>query len=422
MRLLIVGDINSEIKTAIDIAKSRNAKVVLVESCEQGVDFLCQGKGADLVLVDVQFDIKSLTTAMKNEKISTPVIAYGVQCSPKEAVLAIKSGAKEFLPLPPDERLIAAIFASLSDDTVKVIGDSESLKSVLEVADKIAASDANVLITGESGTGKEVFSSYIHSKSKRKDQRFVSVNCAAIPENLLESELFGHEKGAFTGAMSRRIGKFEESSGGTLLLDEISEMDTRLQAKLLRAIQEKEIDRVGGNTPVKVDLRIIATSNRDLQQEIKNGNFREDLFFRLNIINIELPALSERVDDIEILSEHFIQKYVQNNGLGSKTLSKEALEKMSSYSWPGNVRELENVLHRAVLMSEDAIIKPHDVHIVEREVSNHSDSTGQSSSAAEKQMVFNTLGYCLGDMSKAANILGVSIDILREKLEKFTMK
>ena len=422
MRLLIIGDINSEIKTAIDIAKSKNAKVVMVESCDQGVDFLCQGKGADLVLVDVQFDIKSLTKAMKNEKISTPVIAYGVQCSPKEAVLAIKSGAKEFLPLPPDERLIAAIFAALSDDTVKVIGDSEPLKNALAVADKIASSDANVLITGQSGTGKEVFSNYIHSKSKRKDQQFVSVNCAAIPENLLESELFGHEKGAFTGAVSRRIGKFEESSGGTLLLDEISEMDMRLQAKLLRAIQEKEIDRVGGNTPVKVDLRIIATSNRDLQKEIENGNFREDLFFRLNIINIELPALSERKDDIEILSQHFIDKYIKNNGLSAKTLSSDALEKMTSYSWPGNVRELENVLHRAVLMSDGDSIKADDIHIVEREETNTENINQQTGSAAEKQMVFNTLGYCLGDMSKAANILGVSIDILREKLEKFTQK
>lgn len=422
MRLLIIGDINSEIKTAIDIAKSRNAKVVMVESCDQGVNFLCQGKGADLVLVDVQFDIKSLTKAMKNEKISTPVIAYGVQCSPKEAVLAIKSGAKEFLPLPPDERLIAAIFAALSDDTVKVIGDSQPIKDALAVADKIAASDANVLITGQSGTGKEVFSNYIHSKSKRKDQQFVSVNCAAIPENLLESELFGHEKGAFTGAVSRRIGKFEESSGGTLLLDEISEMDMKLQAKLLRAIQEKEIDRVGGSTPVKVDLRIIATSNRDLKKEIERGNFREDLFFRLNIINIELPALSERKDDIEILSGHFIDKYVKNNGLTSKTLTSEAIEKMNSYSWPGNVRELENVLHRAVLMSDGDYIKPDDIYIVEKKENSSEALAQQTGSAAEKQMVFNTLGYCLGDMSKAANILGVSIDILREKLEKFTQK
>ena len=418
MRLLIIGNINSEIKTAIDIAKSRKAKVVMVESCEQGVDFLCQGKGADLVLVDVQFDIKSLTSAMKNEKISTPVIAYGVQCSPKEAVLAIKSGAKEFLPLPPDERLIAAIFAALSDDSVSIIGDSSSMLAVVAVADKIAASDANVLITGSSGTGKEVFSNYIHSKSGRKDKQFVAVNCAAIPESLLESELFGHEKGAFTGALSRRIGKFEESSGGTLLLDEISEMDVRLQAKLLRAIQEKEIDRVGGNSPVKVDLRIIATSNRDLHKEIEKGNFREDLYFRLNIINIELPSLSEREGDLSLLSEYFIKKYVESNGLEAKSLSSEALDKMMAYSWPGNVRELENILHRAVLMSESAKISAEDIQIKERAVNNSDNSVSQIGD--EKQMLFNTLGYCLGDMSKASSILGVSIQILKEKLEKYT--
>ncbi|MDP4709512.1 MAG: sigma-54 dependent transcriptional regulator [Rickettsiaceae bacterium] len=418
MRLLIIGNINSEIKTAIDIAKSRKAKVVMVESCEQGVDFLCQGKGADLVLVDVQFDIKSLTSAMKNEKISTPVIAYGVQCTPKEAVLAIKSGAKEFLPLPPDERLIAAIFAALSDDSVSIIGDSSPMLAAVAVADKIAKSDANVLITGGSGTGKEVFSNYIHSKSGRKDKQFVAVNCAAIPENLLESELFGHEKGAFTGALSRRIGKFEESSGGTLLLDEISEMDFRLQAKLLRAIQEKEIDRVGGNSPVKVDLRIIATSNRDLHKEIEKGNFREDLYFRLNIINIELPSLSEREGDLSLLSEYFIKKYVDSNGLEAKSLSNEALDKMMAYSWPGNVRELENILHRAVLMSESAKISAEDIQIRERSTNNTDDSA--SPMGAEKQMLFNTLGYCLGDMSKAASILGVSIQILKEKLEKYT--
>lgn len=421
MRLLIIGDINSEIKTAIDIAKSKNAKVVMVESCEQGANFLLQGKGADLVLVDVKFNIKSLVNEMKNEKISTPVIAYGVKCSPREAVQAIKSGAKEFLPLPPDERLIAAIFAALSDDNIKVIGESQVIKDALQVADKIAQSDANVLITGQSGTGKEVFSNYIHNKSKRKEKAFVSVNCAAIPENLLESELFGHEKGAFTGALSRRIGKFEESSGGTLLLDEISEMDVRLQAKLLRAIQEKEIDKVGGASPVKVDLRIIATSNRDLKKEIEKGNFREDLYFRLNIINIELPSLSERVEDIKLLSEYFIDKYVKNNGLEEKKLSDEAIVKMTSYSWPGNVRELENILHRAVLMSDGKIIKPEDINIKERSSSSGNDKQ-HSSSASEKQMVFNTLGYCLGDMSKAANILGVSIDILREKLEEFTKK
>lgn len=424
MRLLIIGDLNSEIKLAIDIAKERNAKVVLVESCEQAMDFLCQGKGADMVLVDVSFDIKSLIQSMKNEKLSTPVVAYGVECSPKAAVSSIRAGAKEFMPLPPDAKLIAAIFMAIADDVTKIIGESTAIKEAIAIADKIAASDANVLITGASGTGKEVFASYIHSKSARKEKAFVSVNCAAIPENLLESELFGHEKGAFTGALTRRIGKFEESSGGTLLLDEISEMDARLQAKLLRAIQEQEIDRVGGNAPVKVDLRIIATSNRNLQKEIQKGTFREDLYFRLNIINIELPSLRDRDGDIKLLGDFFVKRYAESNDLEEKVLMPETLEKMKNYSWPGNVRELENVMHRAVLLSEGAEIKPEDVHVKERvkiQANNSEESISQdsSSSSDEKQMIINTLGYCLGDINKTANILGISTNILEEKLKKF---
>ena len=422
MRLLIIGHLSSEIKLAIDIAKERNAKVVLVESCQQAIDFLCQGKGADMVLVDVSFDIKFLITSMKTEKLSTPVVAYGVECSPKEAVASIRAGAKEFMPLPPDAKLISAIFMSIADDTTKIIGESKAIKEAIAVADKIAKSDANVLITGSSGTGKEVFANYIHSKSSRKEKSFVSVNCAAIPENLLESELFGHEKGAFTGALARRIGKFEESSGGTLLLDEISEMDARLQAKLLRAIQEKEIDRVGGNAPVKVDLRIIATSNRDLQKEIQKGTFREDLFFRLNIINIELPSLSNRDEDIKLLGEFFVKRYAESNDLGGKFLTPEALEKMYNYSWPGNVRELENVMHRAVLLSENDGIKPEDVYIKERvklQPNEKPDVEPQSDGLSEKQMIINTLGYCLGDINKTANILGIATNILEEKLKKF---
>lgn len=417
MRLLIVGDINSEIKAAIDIAQEKKVKVVMVESCNQGLDFVYQGKGADLILVDAKFDIKMFVEALKNEKISTPVIAYGVQCSPKEAVAAIKAGAKEFLPLPPDRRLIAAIFASIADDSINLIGNSPAIQEVISIADKVAGSDANILITGESGTGKEVFSRYIHNKSKRKDNHFVSVNCAAIPENLLESELFGHEKGAFTGALGRRIGKFEESSGGTLLLDEISEMDVRLQAKLLRAIQEKEIDRVGGSSPVKVDLRIIATSNRDLLSEIAKGNFREDLYFRLNIINIELPPLKDRVEDIEAISKHFIQKYCLNNGLEIKSLTNQALAKMQRYSWPGNIRELENVIHRAVLLAEGSEIDADDIFIKEKHSTK--DESPKNSSTTEKQLLLNTLGYCLGDLSKTANILGISINILKEKLQYY---
>lgn len=412
MRLLIVGDINSDIKAAIDIAIARKVKVMMVAGIKQALDFLREGKGADLILVDVIFDIANLIDSMNQEHIATPVVAYGVQCSPKEAVQAIKAGAKEFLPLPPDEKLIAAILTAISDDTRPMIGQSDSMKKIIAIADKVAPSDASILLTGKSGTGKEVLAYYIRNKSLRSDKTFVRVNCAAIPEHLLESELFGHEKGAFTGAIARRIGKFEESNGGTLLLDEISEMDIKLQSKLLRAIQEREIDRVGGAGPIKVDLRIIATSNRNLLEAIEQGNFREDLYFRLNIINIELPSLAERKEDIEELSNNFIKKYSANNKVGSKPLSKEALAKMLDYSWPGNIRELENVIHRAVLLSNGNQITADDINIKVGQLTKNINS--------EKELINNTVNYCLGDLGQAANILGISIALLKEKLNLHT--
>src|SRR5690606_13122463 len=217
--------------------------------------------------------------------------------------------------------------------------------------DQVARSDASVLITGESGVGKEVLARYLHQKSRRADKPFISVNCAAIPDNLLESELFGHEKGAFTGALARRIGKFEEADGGTLLLDEISEMDGRLQAKLLRAIQERVIDRVGGSRPVKVDIRILATSNRDLGKAVREGAFREDLWYRLNVVTLRLPALRERPADVLALAEHFVKKYAAANGTPERPLSAEARRRLQLHPWPGNVRELENAMHRAVLLA-----------------------------------------------------------------------
>lgn len=418
MRLLIVGDLGSDIRTAIEIARAKDIKVMMVGSVDDAMNFLREGKGADLILIDVKFEIALLVKSMASEHIATPVIAYGVQCSPKEAVSAIKAGAKEFLPLPPDEKLIAAIFASISDNTRSIISKSEAMNKVINVAEKIAKSEATILITGRSGVGKEVIANFIHNSSNRKDKAFVRVNCAAIPDNLLESELFGHEKGAFTGAVARRIGKFEESSDGTLLLDEISEMDIRLQAKLLRAIQEQEIDRVGGSSPVKVNLRIIATSNRNLPEEIVKGTFREDLYFRLNIINIEIPKLSERKEDIEELALSFIKKYTTNNKLAMKSLKSEALDKMQNYSWPGNVRELENIIHRAVLLSEGNEIKASDINVQP----NNDGFIGKKMADVEKDLIANTVGYCLGDLSSAANILGISINLLKEKLEYYTSK
>ena len=291
MRLLIVGSLDGHITAAGKIALSRGAKVAHVDDVDQAMHALRNGQGADLIMFDVALDTQRMIESLRNERINIPVVACGIGTSAETAVKAIKAGAKEYVPLPPDAELIAAVLAAVAEESSALIYRDPAMKAVLKLADQVAPSDASIMITGESGTGKEVMARYIHAHSKRANKPFISVNCAAIPENLLESELFGHEKGSFTGAIARRIGKFEEANGGTLLLDEISEMHPRLQAKLLRAIQERVIDRVGGTTPVKVDIRLLATSNRDLQEEVRKGNFRDDLFFRLNVMALELPAL-----------------------------------------------------------------------------------------------------------------------------------
>jgi DNA-binding NtrC family response regulator len=311
---------------------------------------------------------------------------------------------------------------------------------VLKLADQVAPSDASILITGESGTGKEVMARYIHTHSKRASKPFISVNCAAIPENLLESELFGHEKGAFTGAVARRIGKFEEASGGTLLLDEISEMHPRLQAKLLRAIQEREIDRVGGSQPVKVDFRLVATSNRDMQDEVKKGNFREDLFFRLNVMSLELPPLRDRPGDIPVLARHFAKKYGEANGIKIDGIAPEVMKILGEHEWRGNVRELENTMHRAVLLAQGPIITPEAIMLTggrglpvmraaeaapaESAKGVDAASTavlvGKTVAAVERDLIIDTLSHCLGNRTHAANILGISIRTLRNKLKLYS--
>jgi DNA-binding NtrC family response regulator len=340
------------------IALERGAKVAHVDDIEGTLTALRSGQGADLVMVDVKLDIARLCTSLTSERICVPVVACGIGASPEIAADAIRAGAKEYVPLPPDAELIAAVLEAVAEESNALIFRDPAMNRVLRLATQVATSDASVLITGESGTGKEIMARYIHAKSKRADRSFISVNCAAIPESLLESELFGHEKGAFTGAVSRRLGKFEEANRGTLLLDEISEMHPRLQAKLLRAVQEREIDRVGGSQPIKVDIRLLATSNRDLEEEVRQGNFREDLYFRLNVVNIELPPLRERQQDIEILAEHFIKKYAEANGVASPALAPRALDRLQRHHWRGNVRELENAMHRAVLLVEGDIIEP----------------------------------------------------------------
>jgi DNA-binding NtrC family response regulator len=434
MRLLIIGELEGQIGAATKIARGRGAKVTQAPTIDAALSALRGGQGADLVMIEAKADIASLISQLEAERINVPVIACGVQSDSATAVKAIKAGAKEYIPLPPDEELIAAVLEAITEESHAVIHASPHMKRILELSDQVAGSEASILITGESGTGKEIIARYIHRKSKRSGNNFISVNCAAIPEALLESELFGHEKGSFTGAVARRIGKFEEASGGTLLLDEISEMDIRLQAKLLRAIQEHEIDRVGGTKPVKVNLRIIATSNRDLIQETRKGTFREDLYFRLNVINIHLAPLRERREDIAPIAAHFIAKYAKANGLPERSLSAAALEKLSRYSWPGNVRELENIMHRAVLLATGDAIAPEAITVPgmsadapagdspgasEAASANKNELVGRTVESVERELILDTLNYCLGNRTHAANILGISIRTLRNKLKQY---
>src|SRR5690348_806182 len=344
MRLLIVGTLGGQLTTATKLAMEKGASVTHAESNEQALAVLRSGRGADLLMVDVSLDIRDLSARLDAERIHVPIVACGVSNDARAAVRAIHAGAKEYIPLPPDPDLIAAVLSAVADDARDMIYRDDSMARVIKLAQQIAGSDASVLITGESGTGKEVLARFVHARSQRAKKPFISVNCAAIPENLLESELFGHEKGAFTGALARRVGKFEEANGGTLLLDEISEMDVRLQSKLLRAIQERVIDRVGGSRPVPVDIRIIATSNRNLAEAVREGTFREDLLFRLNVVNLKIPPLRERPADIAELAQFFVQKYSAANGVPVRPLSADGRRALASNPWRGNVRELENTL------------------------------------------------------------------------------
>ena len=439
MRLLVVGKLNGQLSTAVKMAMSAGAKVSHVETCEAATHALRAGQGADLMMVDYELDISGLIAANEAERIRVPVVACGVAADAAGAAGAIKAGAKEFIPLPPDAELIAAVLSAVADDNRPMVVRDPSMQAVIAMADQIAPSDASILITGESGVGKEVIARYVHQKSRRASKPFISVNCAAIPDNLLESELFGHEKGAFTGAVARRIGKLEEANGGTLLLDEISEMDARLQAKLLRAIQEREIDRVGGSKPVRVDIRILATSNRDLAQAVREGTFREDLLYRLNVVNLRLPALRDRPGDVLAMAEFFIRKYAAANGMPERPLSSEAKRRLAAHRWPGNVRELENAMHRAVLLAtgpeieEDAIRLPDGQPLASidpgaraaqaaslaAETASRS-YVGQTVAFVEQQLIIDTLEHCLGNRTHAANILGISIRTLRNKLKEYT--
>jgi two-component system response regulator FlrC len=303
-----------------------------------------------------------------------------------------------------------------------------AMAAVVQRAQRIARSDASVLVRGETGTGKEMIARYIHNNSPRASGPFVAVNCAAIPEQLLESELFGYERGAFSGATGQRIGKLEAAQNGTILLDEISEMDRRLQTKLLRAIQEREVDRIGGRAPVRLNVRIIATTNKDLEQEVTRQTFREDLYFRLNVVAVHVPSLRDRPKDIPALAEHFIEKYHGDRGRGERELSPAALSTLIAHDWPGNARELENTIHRALVLTTDAIIGPKALEIGRpagympsmEAAGRVSEFVGRPLHLMEREVIIGTLLATDGNRTRTASMLGLSIRALRNKINLYS--
>jgi len=378
-----------------------------------------------------------LLKKIKKVKKSLPVILISANAEVNEAVEAMKFGAHDFIVKPLTLKMIKIIVSQISNGlTVKekkrpnakfaIITKDREMNRLLQEAKEIADSLASIFIQGESGTGKELFARHIHHNSSRRNRAFVPINCAALPENLLESELFGHEKGSFTGAITKKLGKFEIANHGTILLDEISEMDIQLQSKLLRVLQEKEIDKVGGISPVPIDVRVIATTNRDIENMIEEGSFREDLYYRLNVIPFHLPPLRRRRNDIPLLANYFIEKYNRIDKRSVKELTEEAVQLLMQKQWRGNVRELENVMERAILMCKGDLIDKDGLFITERD--RQPENTGGtfmhtiSLREMEKKAIFHTLDQTNGNRTHAAEILGISVRTLRNKLNEYRNK
>jgi two-component system, response regulator FlrC len=442
-RVLIIGDVDAELGQAARMAQATGALIAQAEGVSSGLARL-RGEGADLVLCELTHDVAWLVERLQQERIACPVIACGRDVDAEAAVRAVRAGAKDFLPLPPNADLIAAMLEAAAGERREApVHRDPAMAAVLGRAEQLARSEAGILITGESGTGKEVLARHVHTLSRRTRGPFVALNCAALPESLLESELFGHEKGAFSGAVASRKGKFEQADGGTLLLDEVGEMDPRLQAKLLRAIQEREVDKLGGTKPVRVDVRILAATNRDLMAEVCAGRFREDLFYRLNVVSLRIPALRDRPADIAALAEHFAARFAEANGLPRRQLSAEALALLLRHPWPGNVRELENTMHRAVLLAQGPVLRAEAIELTPlgfepaatpafapaamaptasqavSETRSVSGLVGRRVDEVERDLILETLTHCLGNRTRAAEILGISIRTLRNKLHEY---
>ena len=444
-KILIVDD-ESEMRVALETTLKREKfQLICAENGKQALDKM-EDDDFDLILTDVRMPKVNgleLLRAVKERSPKTQVVMMTAYGTIDNAVEAMKEGAFDYLIKGSGfsaDVLVSTVKRAFLDpgsyvppilrpttqmeslgDMKRIVTQNEEMKKLLQFAQNVSYSKSTVLIMGETGTGKELFARYIHQCSPRSEKPFMAVNCAALPEGLLESELFGHEKGSFTGATENKEGKFELANNSSLLLDEVTEMSPPLQAKLLRVLQEHEVDKIGGRAPIPVDVRVIATSNRDIRKRIQDQEFREDLYYRLNVVPINLIPLRERIDDIPVLVENFINQFCQENGKSSIKVDSATLTLLKKYRWPGNIRELGNIVERSCLMCQgDTMLPSHlffdkELHRNEKEAPRMSGTIYEM----EKELIMQTLEEVSGNKTKAADSLGISIRTLRNKLNEY---
>jgi two-component system response regulator AtoC len=444
-RILIVEDKDSLRAMLEEMLKAEGLQVVSISSGSAAVERLRGGERVDLVLTDWRLpgaDGLAVLDAAIALDPTLPVLVMTAFGSIETAVEAMKHGADDFITKPVDPDLLrllvsraierrarsreSLLFAEAQSKSIPpIVGESAAIRAVRAEAERVAATDATVLLEGESGTGKELFAHAIHALSARRAGAFVAINCAAIPEALLESELFGHERGAFTGAAGRRMGKFELADAGTIFLDEIGELSPATQGKLLRVLQERSFHRVGGTIPIEVDVRIIAASNRTLEKLVAQGLFREDLFYRVRVFPIRIPALRERPEDIDPLIDWYLARLPQELGKKAPRLSAAARERLRAYDWPGNVRELRNCLERAIILSDEGVIDeknlrlgPEPVFLESAKDETLAEARERAADAAERIWIVRALERCRGDRSAAAEAAGLTPRRFEAKLRE----
>ncbi len=432
-KVLVVEDDADLREALVDTLLLAGYQCVEAESGEQALLQL-KSHQVKIVISDVQMagmSGLSLLKSIKSYQPNLPVLLMTAYGTIDDAVQAMQDGACNYIAKPFAPQVLLNMVSQYIPPTVvnhnePIVADKSSL-ALLSLANKVASTDASVMILGPSGSGKEVLAQYVHNRSKRHGESFVAINCAAIPENMLEATLFGYEKGAFTGAIQACPGKFEQAQGGTILLDEITEMDLALQAKILRVLQEREVERLGGRKTISLDVRVIATSNRDLKEAVREGMFREDLYYRLNVFPLTWLPLAQRVDDILVLAEHLVLRHCQNNGDSVPEFSAAARNKLNSYHWPGNVRELDNVIQRALILQSNSLIGASDILIEhfdtallpeEPSVEITEDKLGSELKLQEHQIILDTLQACHGSRKDVAERLGISPRTLRYKMAK----